>query len=319
MEKVLEKVLKTARFVVKRASLVKINKEKIKNLAKIWKKKKWKPQKWNYKIHFFDGTENSAQFILILDSLNFCFWPKEWKVNFEGKWYSGYEALAASLKRAVKKGYPLFDAKYLEKISLSDLQKIFEGKGEIPLIERRQKILREVGKVLQKNFEGKFSNLIKKAKKDAQRLVWLLIKNFPSFKDERKYLSKKIYFLKRAQILVADLHLSFSGKSWGEFFNIQKLTAFSDYKLPQVLHHFGILNYKKELLEKILQKKLIKEGSKEEVEIRAATIVAVEILKKALKKEGLKFFSFEIDNVLWNLSQKLKLKYPHHLTLTQCY
>ncbi len=319
----MEKVLKTTTFVLKNSKAVKIDQKAIEKLVKIWKKEKFAPLPWNFEIHFFDDTENSAQFILILDALNFCFWSKEkkkkWKVRVGKKVFQGYEALAISLKEALKKGYPLLDAKYLAQISLKDLEEIFKGEGKIPLIEKRQKILKEVGNVLQKKFEGKFSHLIKKSKKDAEKLVFLLVKNFPSFEDKRNYLGKEIYFFKRAQILVADLYLSFGGKNWGEFFNIEKLTAFADYKLPQVLHHFGILIYEKKLLEKIKKKLLIKEGSPEEVEIRAATVWAVELIKESLKREGLNFRSFEVDNVLWNLGQKIKLKYPHHFTLTTSY
>ena len=39
------------------------------------------------------------------------------------------------------------------------------------------------------------------------------------------------------------------GKDLGEFDNIDKLTMFADYRVPQALEYFGILRYSKELKE----------------------------------------------------------------------
>ena len=54
---------------------------------------------------------------------------------------------------------------------------------------------------------------------------------------------------------------------------------FADYKVPQILFHLGILKLNSGLEDKLNSKKIIPHGSDEEVEIRAATIVAVEKLK----------------------------------------
>jgi hypothetical protein len=101
---------------------------------------------------------------------------------------------------------------------------------------------------------------------------------------------------------------------------MDKLTAFADYKLPQVLRHLGILRYSPELADKIEQRILIEAGSREEVEIRANTIWAVELMRQELEKMGKGLRAFEIDWILWNLGQDEAFKEkPYHRTVTIFY
>lgn len=98
--------------------------------------------------------------------------------------------------------------------------------------------------------------------------------------------SPPVYFLKRAQILVAE--------TWAAFFpppssqtphpilpggGIHKLTMFADYRVPQILHHLKILTYPSSLLTLLESRHHFAPGSKEEVSIRAASIVAVELVR----------------------------------------
>ncbi len=62
-------------------------------------------------------------------------------------------------------------------------------------------------------------------------------------------------------------------------------------------------------------------GSEEEVEIRAATIIAVELIRQELENLGFASNAAAIDNQLWQLSQKLdktKVK-PYHRCRTVFY
>jgi len=128
------------------------------------------------------------------------------------------------------------------------------------------------------------------------------------------------FFHKRAQIIAADLYGAFNGKKWGRFMDMDKVTAFADYKLPQVLRHLGILHYTDALAKKIDQEILIDAGCAEEVEIRANTIQAVELIRRELAQKGKALMSFEIDWLLWNLGQDNKYrKKPYHKTLTIFY
>jgi hypothetical protein len=62
---------------------------------------------------------------------------------------------------------------------------------------------------------------------------------------------------KRAQILVADVWSCFQGKGLGAFADIDKITMFADYRVPQMLIHYDSLEYTQELLNKISQGEII--------------------------------------------------------------
>lgn len=69
---------------------------------------------------------------------------------------------------------------------------------------------------------------------------------------------------------------------------------FPDYRVPQILNQFGVLSYSADLNTLIKHKTVIPHGGEHEVEIRAATVIAVEEIKIIL---GLK--ATEIDWILW--------------------
>lgn len=69
--------------------------------------------------------------------------------------------------------------------------------------------------------------LIEKADHSAGRLVNLLVKHFPCFRDEACFDGRKVRILKRAQIFVADLWAAFNGVGYGAFDDIGHLTIFA--------------------------------------------------------------------------------------------
>jgi len=274
--------------------------------------------------HYFDGTGISAEWLFIVDTVNHCFWPEvnspRWEVTYGTEILSGYWALAASLKRALEQGVTIHRAQTLASLDARTLALIFRGRGIIPLFEERLDNLREAGRVLIERFQGSFLHVLEEARGSALDLVLLLAKNFPSFNDIAVYQGETIHFYKRAQLLALDLWCTFGGTSWGRFVDLHELTAFADYKLPQVLRHLGIISYTPELAERIDSLTPLPAGSPEEVEIRAATVWSVEWLGRALVERGLRATSAQLDNWLWNLGQQEPYrKKPYHRTRTVFY
>jgi hypothetical protein len=279
---------------------------------------------WNRKYHFFGTEEDTVSYLLVLDSLNFCFWPlpgkAKWEISYGSEKISGYYALAAALKTALESGSPLTKADYLSHLSLEELKTILGGRGELQLLERRLKILREVGKVLAGEFRSKALNLVEGAGPSAVKVAKLLAEAFSSFQDVATYGGQKIFFYKRAQIFAGDLYGAFEGGGPGAFRDMEALTAFADYKLPQVLRHVGILDYEPSLAKKVDQGVLLEAGSIEEVEIRANTIWAVELIRQELEGLGRSLMACEIDWLLWNMGQDRAFKEkPYHKTVTIFY
>jgi len=158
------------------------------------------------------------------------------------------------------------------------------------------------------------------ADRNAPRLAALLAKEFSSFADVASYRGTIVQFLKRAQICCSDLSGASGGVGWGNLADLDRLTAFADYKVPQVLRQLGILTYSDSLATTIEQRTVLAPGSESEIEIRAATIWAVEYLRRAVADRGIRPRAFELDWHLWELGQSLPATaLPYHLTRTIYY
>ena len=72
------------------------------------------------------------------------------------------------------------------------------------------------------------------------------------------------------------------------------------------------------LASRIDRGELLPAGSPWEVELRAATVTTVERLVESLARRGRPLRAFQVDWMLWGLSQE-KLPFPHHRTLTWFY
>jgi hypothetical protein len=320
----MDEVLKTAKYVAAKSQAVALDNEALIRFCGKLLQQGIKVPPWDDRYHFCGSKEKMVAYLLVLDSLNFCFWPPSgnlrWEINDELGRLSGYFALAASLKRAVGSGVPIIEAEYLAELSLDQLRQILGGQGVLQLLEDRLKILQELGQVLLEDYGGKAHHLVETAQGSAVKLARLLAAKLSSFRDTADYQNHKTFFYKRAQIFAADLHEAFGSKDWGHFADIDKLTAFADYKLPQVLRELGILRYTRALAQKVDHKILLESGSPEEVEIRANTIWAVELIRQELDRLGKVLRAFEIDHILWHLGQEAVFKKkPYHRTLTIFY
>jgi hypothetical protein len=314
-------VLSSARFVCERSVHVKICNSAIERLAHSLVDITL--PEWDTERHFFDGGERTLDYLLVLDALNFCFFPEpRWKVMVDETPIQGYFALSSILKKAFEKGDPwTYDFNQLADIEERQLRDILQGDvlmGTVPLLGRRAQVLRELGRVIVQRFNARSVNLVHEAEHSALRLVGLLSDNFDSFRDEASYKGRKVGFYKRAQIFAGDLFTSFRGRSFGKFHDIDTLTAFADYKIPQILRDLGGISYSPELAELVDTKSYIEAGSSYEVEIRAGTICAVDMLRTALAQKGRDLLPIELDRILWEAAQGRRMR-PHHRTFTIYY
>lgn len=317
-------VLETAKNVAEKSRLVRIDKQALGRFARKLLAEKIELPSWDSHHHFCDGGEDTVSYLLVLDTLNFCFWPQsdkaKWEIEYKSEKISGYYALAVSLKKALESVVPITDARYLAELSLDELKQILGGRGELQLLKHRLQNLNELGNVLLSEYEGKAHKLVENAENSAIKLVRLLAEKLLSFRDVAEYRGQRVVFYKRAQIFAADLYGAFEGKKWGSFTDLDKLTAFADYKLPQALRHLGVLRYARALEQKVDKKVFIDAGSPDEVEIRANTIWAVELIRQGLEQLGKGLRAFEIDWILWNLGQQMEFKKkPYHRTATIFY
>lgn len=317
-------VLSSTAHAVSRGRHVSLHRQQVAPAVSNWGHLLVDASNWQHPCHYFEGTAETVRWIFILDVLNHCFWPDPgqamWSIADGEEMHSGYWGLAASLKRAMENRFPITNAEYLAQIPERDLQAIFSGTGQIPLFKERLFNLREAGRVLASQWQGDIVNLLAAAGGSAVRAVSLITSSFPSFRDQASHHGHTVYFWKRAQLFIADLHLAFKGESFGRFADIDRLTAFADYKLPQVLREFEVFSYEPELVWKIDHLQNLAAQSEEEVEIRAATIWAVEAFREAFAQTGQKVNSIQIDNWLWQLGQLEPFRQrPYHRCRTIFY
>ena len=98
--------------------------------------------------------------------------------------------------------------------------------------------------MLRKKYSGSVVKLIESADRSAQRLLQILTTDFECFKDSVTLPDgTQVSFYKRAQILISDLWSLFKGQGLGEFHDIDTITMFADYRVPQSLQYFGAMVY----------------------------------------------------------------------------
>ena len=104
------------------------------------------------------------------------------------------------------------------------------------------------------------------------------------------------------------------------FADIDALTMFADYRVPQILRSMGVLTYSTALAASIDSYEQIPWGDEREVELRAQTIVAVDMLQLELRSRGKNLMVLECDWLLWQQGERLKDEIlPHHRTLSIYY
>jgi hypothetical protein len=241
-------------------------------------------------------------------------------MTFGERKLDGSTALFRAFEEELRRNSDFTSGSYLAHLNTSTLAAILKGNVEIPLFKERLRILNEVGQTLKEKYNGSFSNLFQVCGNDSTKLMTLVVSKFPSFVDEETYEGVLVPFYKRAQLnskMISDTQVSFGERPLE---NLDKLTAFADYKIPQLLWSFGILEYDSDLASKIDELVIINKGSADEVEIRIATILAVEKMRQQLLGRFSWITSSHIDSMLWNKSQNKELKVkPYHRTYTTAY
>lgn len=317
----MNKVLETTRFVIKNAESVKINKNALADFCNNFSDS---PVHWLKNAPFDINSlqeKDKLNFLLVLDSISFCYWGEpKWAVEYNGKNFDGAFGMIAAIGKAVENKIPVLDSAFLAKLDSASLESIFKGNVQIPLFRERLNIFNEIGRITSSKFSGDFGNLVKQANGDSLKLLELIVSNFSSFEDSSSFNGKKIFFYKRAQLLVHDIFQAFEGEKYGALKNIGELTVPADYKLPQALRKLGILSYAPELAKKIDSKIEIEKGSNEEIEIRACTIWAIEMMEGQLKEKFPSITALQISDWIWLLSQqKSSGDKPYHRTRTTAY
>ncbi len=269
------------------------------------------------------ALDRDVNLILFETACNFCFWSEQpenaWMVDVDGTAVGGWYGLAACFNSSARSGVPVWDAEWMAKLTVERAHKLFAGiNGSIPLIEQRVDNIVAVANFLLRKHNGQVLELLETTDFSAPRVAASLVRELPSFRDGAWYAGRWVWFLKRAQIFPSDLGQLTARYPEFRIANCDQLTAFADYRLPQVLRHLGALEYSSSLATVVDNGIILPAGSAPEIEIRACTIEACERLKRYLPGRT----SADIDLGLWLMGQDLRADptlLPHHRTPGQYY
>jgi len=206
----------------------------------------------------------------------------------DGVHYVGSFSMAAFHARSARKwqegtGKNYLDPQVLASLTLEDVKEHYtddNGKQSVMMLERRLENFREVGRVLLRDFDGHFINMLKRTdgflfREDGSGLVQLMQTKFPS-----SWLDWPMAKLPNVLPLgLSDLRTrrTFAPEidrllNFRDFENIE---GGADYYRPWFFVRVGIFDISDEFKRRLLNDELIDPGSDIEQEFRAFTLVAL--------------------------------------------
>lgn len=256
--------------------------------------------------------ENELGLNLFLDVVNFCYSNPYSHEDYTYTHKSGATIKRSSgLKTAMSEsGINWGNTTEVAKMSQNqwaDVVQLKNNKDFYLGVDRGKRIAEFAGKMAQSGFKH-VSDFIEFAEYDTEKLLPIL--------DKSGYFNDK--FQKRSQLAISMMNGVLKRRFDKEFKGLENLTIMADYRLPQVMYNFGAIKLSEWLLEKLAKQEVIESGSREELTLRAASVVVGEKVSKILN-----ISESDVDKLLWTLSQKMakdgKLTIPHMLVATDEY
>ena len=275
-----------------------------------------------------DDADYFIRATMLTNTLNFAFTDFDKSIKYEikdnGKVLSDSEAMYFQVNNAISSGIKLTEGNVMASISLQQLENIFVGNIEMPMLKERVEILNEVGQKLVDSYEGDWINFInngpKKLYSNGDGLIERLVNEFPRFDDSSQFKESKVKLYKLAQLAFWVIHAELSESHYFKIDDMNSMTAFADYIIPVALSLKKITTYSPQLDQKIKNGDLIERDSNEEIEIRIASIYATAILTESINErrpEDKAIIIPQLDYRLWKNYHATH--YPHHLTYTTMY
>ena len=230
--------------------------------------------------------ETAAAFAICLNAINFGsgWWPTIRK----RPGHSGYATMAAGVTERFDGAGP-WSAEELVAMDAEMIAVVVGQEPGHPLMAQFALALHDVGDHIKREHAGRFLGPSESAESipglAASFAIW------DAFTDTSSYDGRAIPFFKRAQLAAADLHRA----GVADLPGLDRLTAFADNLVSHVLRVDGVLRLAPELTARIEAEELLCHRSREEVELRACAVHAVELLAAASP-----LTPAEIDSALWN-------------------
>jgi hypothetical protein len=283
----------------------------------------------DYQMPFGVGSADDAvDFILTADCVDTAFTDfsthVKFQVDYAGRHWSDSDGLFACMKRALDDGIPILDGKFLAGVTRPELERIFAGNIELPMLDEKMQVWHQVGSVLAEKYDGRFHNFVKSCPPrlydNGAGIIDRMVKEFPRFNDISPYDNATIKFYKLPQLGIWFVYSALRKGNQFPLDDIDKMTAFADYIVPVALRLLGITSYSAELEHAINTYQMIPRDSRQEIEIRAHCIYATALLYEEvnnIRPKDQQIIIPQIDARLW--THYHTTGWPHHLTRTIMY
>ena len=292
----IEGVFELAEQFMEKPKYLKINEEETKKVAE---------QMLNTGIKKFpyesDGTDafEICWKELIASSINYCFFYGRSDVRPKGSSSSVmYEIVNEAFDMSVHKLDEEFEPLFFFRKGAYSWKEMQYGLAynRLPLLEERLHHLKEV----QENGAIYIKHLVASKGEDFYQFFHDLVLLFPGFASDQ--------FLKRASLFFLQLNRHLG---WFED-AVKVLPVPADYQVPNMMRHFGCIDYSQQLYQKIWRGDLIPKHSRMECEIRAATIITARMIQELTG-----WSVADVDGWFWLRRKETTL--PFHLTITTDY
>ena len=275
-----------------------------------------------------NNPDEALDFIMVSDSIDTAFTDfsthVKFRVDYAGQHWSDSEALFACMKRAMDQGTTILDGHYLAKVTRADMARIFAGNIEMPMLDEKTEVWRQVGAVLVEKYGGRYRNFIRSCPPqlydNGNGIIERLAKEFPRFNDVSQYDGHEIKFYKLPQLGIWFVYSSLHPLGKFKLDDIGAMTAFADYIVPVALRLMGMTSYSPALEHAINSYQMIPRDSTQEIEIRAHCLYATALLREEINKirsPEMQVIIPQIDARLW--THYHTTTWPHHLTRTIMY
>ena len=178
-----------------------------------------------YALPFGIGAHDvnvAIDFIMTSDTIDTAFTDffthVKFQTDYAGQHWSDSDAEFACLKRAMDNGIPVLDGKWMASVTRAELNTIFAGNIEMPMLDEKLAVLHQVGPVLVAKYNGRFSNFIHacspKLYDHGNGMVDRLVTEFPRFNDVSQYDGHEIKVLQTAAVGHLDAVREFAQALW---------------------------------------------------------------------------------------------------------
>ena len=238
--------------------------------------------------------EAAAAFAICMNAINFGsgWWPTIRK----RPGHSGYATMAAGVRERFSAAGP-WSAGELLAMDARAIAAVVGQDPAHPLMAQFAVALRDVGGRIGAEHGGRFRGPAEAAASIPSLAA--AFATWEAFADVSAYEGRPVPFYKRAQLAAADLHRAGLAPLPG----IERLTAFADNLVPHVLRVDGVLRLDPALARRIEAGDLLEHGSREEVELRAGAVHAVELIAAASALDPA-----VVDAALWNRGRDARYK-----------